>query len=214
MWIEIRKEIAGLLAIALLGICVGGCGGGIGMRPISGKSTISEAALPPNTLLAHGYVKGDQDEDHEVNGYDPDDAGTRHYGRAGSVADKRAILPVLRGYYAAAAAGDGARACSLTVPRVGKSVNFVDAATEDYSPLPGSPVLRGRGCVVVMSTLSKEHHGELAAEAESLVLTGLRVHSGEALALLGFSTIGECVIALKHENGVWRVNGLFDIGIR
>jgi hypothetical protein len=92
-------------------------------------------------------------------------------------------------------------------------VNLVNAVAEDYEPVPGSPPLRGKSCVAIMSVLTKERHEELAADIDALVVIGMRVHGSHGLAFLGFRTTGERLIPLERERGVWKVDGLFDSGV-
>src|ERR1700722_9331107 len=75
----------------------------------------------------HEDGDGDSSEEYETtfdNGdyHDSDDGAMLNFGKVASRTEARAITMVVKRYYAAAAAGNGARACSLMAPAVAKSL--------------------------------------------------------------------------------------------
>jgi hypothetical protein len=198
------KNMLGALAAGLLGACACACGAAV-------KSAAPAVPFQSSTTPIHGYIKGDQDGEPEVNGRDEDDTLIRGFGHPASAADRQAVAALVKRYYAAAASGDSAAACALTFAGLAKSANFVGATAEDYEPVPGrSPPLRGKSCIAVMSVLTKERHEELVADIDTLVVVGVFVRGAHGLAYLGFGTTGERFILVERERGTWKVDGLFD----
>lgn len=206
----------------MLAVSMTACGGGAARKrtaAASAERTTSAAAevpFPASTVPRHGYVKGDQDWDEPQNatGPDSDDKGIRDYGHAGDATDRRAATRLLRRYYDAAAAGDWRLACALTFAPLARSGKLVDAVSEDYRPVAGSPDLQGKSCAQVMSALTEQHHEELKGDTETLVVTSLRTRGTRALAIVGLRTTGERVVELAHEGSSWKVDDLFDAGVR
>jgi hypothetical protein len=201
------------LVIALLSLGVAACGSQDKSRGSVSEASSSAAAnmaiTPSATVLSGGYVRGDDDADGSGS-EDYDDAGVRGYGRAASAADRQVVTALLKGYYAAAAAGDGATACSLMLPRLVKGSNLGEAAEEAYPPAPSTPPLRGKSCAQIMSLLFTEDHQQLAADSATLVVSSLRVKGNHGLALLGFRTTPERQIPVERGGGVWKVDAPLD----
>jgi hypothetical protein len=180
------KSLLGLLVVAL--ISLGGfasCGGN------SGKAV-------SNTASQHS-VKRDRDNDADNN---DDDAHILEYGQAASPADRQVLTALITRYYAAAAALEGAKACSLLMPFIAESV------TEDYGH---TPALRGKSCAVVMSKLFRQHHQLLAGESATLKFLTVRVQGNKSLVVLSFSTLPEVrqISARRHGSG-WKLLDLLD----
>jgi hypothetical protein len=182
--------------------------------PAPGASTASSAAT--------GSFMGDEDDDDTASNntgnskydndadfdndtikskgyYDGDDGGIRSYGHAASAADKRAIAALVKRYYAAAAASDGAKACPLMYS------TLQEAIPEDYGQPPGPAYARGKTCAVVMSKLFAHVHSRLAGAFE---MTGVRVDGREARALLGSRTTPARFILATRERGAWKIDEL------
>jgi hypothetical protein len=146
----------------------------------------------------------DFDNDYKDNAskgyYDNDDQSVRAYGHAVSATDKHALTAVVERYYAAAAAGDGATACSLIKP------SFARAIPEDYGQAPGPAYLRGaKTCPAVMSLLFRHSHGQLTGAIE---VTGVRVMGNQAFVLLDSMTVPASFINVERTGGAWRIVGL------
>src|SRR5690242_11761264 len=133
------KSLLALLLVSLFSLGVGACGGSSAGGG-SGSASASATRHPAR----------DRDDDGDKN---DDDAHVLYWGRAATGADQQAITTLIKRYYAAAAAEDGAQACSLLVPFV------AEAVPENYGHQPG---LHGRSCAVVMSKFFRQRHHLLA----------------------------------------------------
>jgi hypothetical protein len=208
-----------LLAIVLLTLDVTGCGG-----TSRGAGSTSRVSSNPSATPALRSLKGDEDDDETAGNYtsnrsndndddygnvrrvenegyyDSDDSSILTYGHAASVADRRAITALVERYYAAAAAEDGAKACSMITS------TFATAIPEDYGQAPGPAYLRGAGtCQAVMSRLLKHVHRQLPA---AIKVTEVRVGGNQARALLGSRTTPASFILVERERGTWKIDGL------
>jgi hypothetical protein len=206
------KSLLALPVIALLGLGATACGGAdraahmpAGRYLNDGDAEKIDDHDPDNRSSNHEDGDGDSFKEYEDtydNGSyrDSDDHSTLILGHAASAADRRAITAVVKRYYAAAAAGDGAEACSMLTPSLAR------AAPEDYGKRAGPVYLRGsRNCPAIMSRLFKHFHAELTGAIE---VTGVRVDSESTLALVGSSTIPAGEVAVKREGGAWRLTSL------
>ncbi|HEX5309686.1 MAG TPA: hypothetical protein VFW38_11465 [Solirubrobacteraceae bacterium] len=100
-------------------------------------------------------------------------------------------------YYAAAAAGDGAVACSLLTTPIAR------AAVETYGQGLGPAFLRGsKTCPEVLSRVFRHSHEELAGTAR---VTAVRIERGHALAFLDSATLRYVYTRARREAGAWRV---------
>jgi hypothetical protein len=207
------RWLLALLAVMLVGPSVVACGGaGTGSTSFSNAPSHVAATGGATTTTASGIASTgveskrdrDNDDDNPTNGYyDDDDNAILHYGRAASAADKRAVASVIKRYYTAAVAADGATACSLINSVIAESV------VEDYGQATGPQSLRGRTCATVMSMLFKQRHGQVAAELPTLEVTSVRVEDNRGWALLGFGPAKPPGRILIHRDGAaWRVGEL------
>jgi hypothetical protein len=202
------RSLLALPSIALLGLGVGACGdAGKRTGSASGSSSSAVAAATVATTRVQPRLPTDSDEDNDNPGgsrYDADDSPVLRFGRAASAAQGRAIASLVRRYYAAGAAGDGASACSLLYPLLAESV------VEEYSQSPG---LRGKTCAEVLSKLFKRRHQELAGDVAALKPTVVRVGGDHGLALVRFGGTRERRVLLRRERGAWKMDVLLDIGV-
>jgi hypothetical protein len=144
----------------------------------------------------------DLDPDDRGKGPNDDEQGMVAAGHGASLADRRAIATIVRTYYAAAKAGDGAKACSLL------DATLVTAITEEAGKLAPSDA---RTCVTSVSRLFKQQHQYLVAEDPgTMVITGVHVKDAAGVATLGFKTMPEGEILLQREGRAWKINALFD----
>lgn len=208
------KPLGGLAVAVLLSLCVTACGG-------SGKSTNSSPNIvvpsDPTAQVNTTSFKGDiddeeehssgssvgdtdADEDNDVKEHDyyqdRDDALIAAYGHAAGAADYRAITTFVKRYYAVAAAGNGAEACSMIAPAFAKRI------PQEFGSTDGPAYMRGNTCAVVMSRLFKYDHQKLTSVSE---VTGVRVKGKEALVLLGSKTWPASYLELERQAGGWRV---------
>jgi hypothetical protein len=127
------------------------------------------------------------------------------YGHAANPADNQTITTLVRRYYTAAAADDGAKVCSLIY-----SI-FEEAIAEDYGRPPGPASLRGKTCAVVMSKLFKQRHKQQVTDLARLQVTGVRLQGGKGYVLLSFGKTGPGrYLFVKREHSTWKINSLID----
>lgn len=182
----------GILAIVVLGVGLAGCGGSSSQGTASHSTRVT-------TVRDFSTYKNDRDNDGDHN---DDDAGVLDYGHAADATDHRISVALVTHYFAAAAADDGARACSLLIPFVAESV------VENEGHTPG---LHGKTCAVVMSKLFKQRHAVLAMKSATLKVIGVRVEGNKALAILDFPTIPEVrQITERRDGSTWKLEDLLD----
>lgn len=131
---------------------------------------------------------------------DGDDKATFAYGRPPSPSVGRAIVSIVRDYYAAGAAGDGARACALLTPNLARST------PEDYGRAGGPSYLRGgKTCQMVMSMLFAHFHSELT---EAITVVEVRVAGGTAQVVFSSRKMPASDIFLRRRGNTWRMVAL------
>lgn len=198
------RSLFALLAIALLGVGVGACGG---------TSHASNRYLNDGDHDPIGDEDGDNSSDTDNDAprdyqpvinesgryHDADDSMTLAYGHAAGPADTRAVVALVKRYYAAAAAGDGKSACSMILP------SLVKAVPEDYGKLGPQYLHGGKTCEAVLSLLFEHFHSKLAAP---IGVTGVRIEGKQAYALLGSATMSASYITVQREHGAWTINQL------
>jgi hypothetical protein len=182
------RALLGLLAIVLLGMSFTACGGS------SGSGSF------PHAAASTAAPKKDRDDDDDNN---DDDNQVLYYAQAAVGNNRQAIESLIVDYYAASAAENGAKACTLLMPFVAESV--VESVGE-------SPGLHGKNCAVVMSKLFKLHHGELATKSAQLKFYSVRASNRKALILLSYAYLPEVrqFILRRDGSGAWRVMSLLD----
>lgn len=185
--------------IAALGPSVAACGSSSG-DAVSRSSTVANGDSASTTAAGASSTHGsDRDNDSDHN---DDDENVLDYGHAANAADRRASVALVTRYFAAAAGGNGATACSLLMPFISGSV------VENYSRLRG---VRGNTCAVVLSNLFRQRHRQLAAKSASLEVIAVRVEGDKALAVLNLPEIPEVrQIAERRLGNRWRLLVLFD----
>jgi hypothetical protein len=147
----------------------------------------------------------DNDSDNSSSSYyDSDDTSVRGFGHAANASDRRAITALIASYYAAAAAGDGAKACSLIYSTLAGTL------PEDLAGA-GPAYLRGtKTCPRIMSKLFEQNHLQFAAYSTKLEVSGIRLKSGRGLVVLGFKTLPGRQIEVGREHGVWKIFAVVD----
>jgi hypothetical protein len=211
------KLLLTLPAVVLLGVGATACGG-VGKGPVSASQSSSNAAVAGSAVVRTASSAtpvqpspkkdSDGDGDNLTNSfYDTDDKAILAYGHAASAAEVQAVTAVVKRYYAAASAGDGATACSLIYSILAESI------AEDYGRPPGPPALRGKTCAVVMSKLFKQRHQQLTADVFTLKVTGVRVDGKRGSALLSFRRMPDRHILVHRERGAWKIYTLLDAGL-
>jgi hypothetical protein len=192
------RSLLASLAIAIFSIGAVACGrAGHASKSAGSASRASSNSAAPETNDA------EEDRSHA----DADDDGVLLFGQAAGAADTRAVTALVKRYYAAAAASDGATGCSLLYSTIAGTV------VENYGQPPGPPALRGGSCAVVMSKLFKQHRRQLAAEVATMQVTGVRVKGDQGLALLNFGSPPERHMLVRRERGAWKIGVFLDIGM-
>jgi hypothetical protein len=201
------RSLLTLPSIVLLGMGLGACGNA-GKRTGRGSGlSFSAAAATIATTRVQLRLPTDSDEDNDNPGsgrYDADDSPVLRFGHAASAVEMRAISSLVRRYYAAGAAGDGASACSLLYSLL------ADSVVEEYA---GSPGLRSKTCAEVLSKLFKQRHRELAGDVAALKTTVVRVGGDRGLSLVRFGATRERRVLLRRERGAWKMDVLLDVGV-
>lgn len=181
---KMTKLLLTLLAIAILGVSFAACGG-----PSTSTGSATTSSVP----------KRDRDDDGDNN---DDDAHVLYYGRTPTATERQVLTALVTGYYAAAAAEDGARACALLIPFVAESV------VEQYGH---TTALKGKTCAAVMSKLFKAHHKLISGESASLKFYTVRVRGVKALTVLSFANLPEIrQLAERRAGSAWKVLDLLD----
>jgi hypothetical protein len=191
-----------LLVLTLLGVSVTACGGaskGTGSASQTSSSATATGGAPTTTTFT-----GTTPAPTTATGVGSENAGGTDkiatFGHAASVADKQAITALVKRYYAAAVADDGAKACTLIYSL------YEEAIAEDYgrSP-PGPPGLSGNTCAVVMTKLFKHVPGQPPAVLATTEVTGVRVKGKDGIVQLHSKAIPRGEIAVRRELGSWKV---------
>jgi hypothetical protein len=153
------------------------------------------------------------DDDHPRK--DPDDQIIRAYGRTATVVEVSAVVTLVKRYYTAVAAHDGAAACLLIYSGFTNGAAIAKALPSGYAPAPGSTVLDGKSCPQVASLLFGfdrqlllEQH--IVEGTPGPRVTAVRISGADGLAVLGFRTTPERWLPLKHEPGGWKIAAFLD----
>ena len=125
------------------------------------------------------------------------------YGQAANASDAQAIATLVKRYYAAAAAEEGAQACSLTY--------YIEVETlpERYGGPPGPRWLHGAStCPALLTRVFKHFHNQLTGAID---VKAVRVRGVSAQALVGFPGLPDGVVKIRREGDVWKVDGLLAV---
>jgi hypothetical protein len=207
------KSLFPMLASTLLGLGATGCAAGTATTPTSppshttGPTDDATAGPPTHGGSATGYLKNDGDKDFDDAEHDrgnPEgDASALFapFGHRASPADAQAVTRLVRSYFAASAADDGAKACSLLAASLARGVG----------PDPGRSTGGVRsGCAASMSLLLEQQHRQLIAEdVATMVVTRVHVKGNLGVAALGFRRVPESEILVEREAHTWKIDALF-----
>jgi hypothetical protein len=195
-------------ALALSALVVVGCGGANVGSAARGSSATGGAAGVASTPVPKGPVlqDGDGDDDRLGSRSDPDTDEVFTYGSVAGPSDRRAIVSLLSRYYAAAAAGDGGRACAMLHWLV------AEAVVEEHSHGRGPASLRGATCAQVATKVFRQRHRELVEDARTLQVTEVRVRAKKAWVRVHFGPVREVLVLAHREHGAWQMNNLLDAG--
>jgi hypothetical protein len=132
--------------------------------------------------------------------HDGDDLATVSFGHAASATDRHAIATLVKRYYAAAAAGDGAKACSMMASPMARSLPQTSGGGAAPAYLRGA-----KTCEAVAVRVFAHARPQIDHE---VVVTGVRVQGGTVVALLGSTKAPASVISLGREGGAWKIEAL------
>ncbi len=198
----------GLLAVPLVMSCLGivACG------EVGSKTEDAQRDKQTSTALAPGYQVRDNDDDYDnahgtATRYDLDDNPTLDFGHLADVADAAAITELVKRYYAAAAAENGAAGCHMLLPAMAESL------PEEYATPSGGESANGSTCAVVLTKAFKRQHARYVSRNASLLVTSVRVEGVQGLALMQFKGILDAHLRVRHYGGEWTVRQLIDEGL-
>jgi hypothetical protein len=211
------KSLLSLLAMVLLGASVNACGSTNKTADTkkSRSSVVASSGAPTTTVSSTpppgSYLKNDGDTDADDysksrRGGGDDQPFVASYGKRAGTADKQAVRAVIKSYYQAAAAEDGARACSLL------SRSLSEGSAEERTQAPGQTQQNGgQGCVLALSTFFKQQHRQLVADdVATMVVVDVHVKGNLGLAVLGFRKMPEGEIVVERQDGNWKIDALLD----
>lgn len=216
-----RSLLVSLIPL-LASVVISGCGGSrADVR--TGLATGSTGRVAVVTHTGSGHFRGDEDDDDPSRSansnnpndkdedfdndptdnvgkgfHDSDDNSVLRYGHRARGVDRKEIVSVVNRYFAAAAAEDGATACSLTFSLL------ADALPEDYGHAPGPLYLRGdKNCRVILTEIFKHQRSELV---QPVKVTEVRISGHRGLAVLGSPTLPASETELRRELGSWKID--------
>jgi hypothetical protein len=179
----------GLLAAILVGLGVGACGG------VASRGHDTSTPVGASTSTPH---RTDLDNDGDNN---DDDGKVLAYGHAAGAGERRIATTLVKRYFAAAAAEDGARACRLLVPLLAE----IAAEANEHAPAAD------RTCPAALSRLFRRHHPLLVHKSASLEAIAVRVRGRRMLVVLEFPPLPEArQIEERRVGGVWRMFSILD----
>lgn len=180
------RPLAALLAV-LLGLGLAACGS-------SGNPSASASNATSDTRH-----RSDRDNDSDHN---DDDGNVLDFGQAANATELHSIVALVTGYFKAAAAADGAKACALLVSLQAESIVEQDGR---------SPALRGGSCAVVMSKLFELDHSLLVGKASAMKIIAVRIQGDVGLVVIEFPEIYEArQIGVRRVGDGWKVFDLLD----
>lgn len=167
------------------------------------------ATTAPNVATPGGYLKSDSDNDKDDG--NPHDTAEHAdnlvaaYGKRASRADKRTVTTLIKHYYTAAVADDGAKACSLLDSTLATGLG----EGQGQSGQSG-----GETCATAVSLAFKQQHEQLVADdIATMIVIAVHVKGDVGMATLGFRAVPVGEILVKRERGTWKMDALFDTGL-
>jgi hypothetical protein len=177
------KPLVWILVVALLSLSITACSG----ADKDGGPVSHGSSGPSATTYNAAAVKSVLD-----------------FGHAADPVDKQAVTTLVKHYYHAAAAEDGATACSLILS------NLANSVPEDYGQAPGPSYMRGKTCPAVMSRLFMHFHQRMASDFASLEVTRVRLKTRGGYAVLRFNEMPIREINVVRQGSTWKLSSLLD----
>jgi hypothetical protein len=191
-------------AAVLLSVGVGACGG-------AGGGAAGSSGSAPHAVTAAAVAKlplpeRQPDSEYDSDSYqgEPDNDNNHVFGHPAAAAEVSEITALVKRYYAAAAASDGAAGCSLLYS------TFAEGVAEDYGQLAGLSQAQGATCAEVMSKLFERRHRQLSADNATLKVVAVRVLGKRGSVMLDFGGTHGRYLEVHGELGRWKVDSLFD----
>lgn len=205
------RPLFGLLAAGVLGISVCACGSAdksaspaqsiAHVSTTSGVTATSEHAESSTNAQAEGTSLSSSSQ------LGDDRAGRRilSFGHAADASNAQVITALVRRYYRAEAAENGAAACSMLYS------TYEESVPEDYGTSPPGPAYaRGTTCPAVMTLVFKHFHGQIAARLPKLKVSRVRLSGHQGVVVLSFGSMPEREIHVDREGRTWKVVALMD----
>jgi hypothetical protein len=204
----IPRLLASFAAI-LLALATAGCGGAGGSHRVRDPDDEETTTVTtPSTDPAPVEATVDADHDNDVGAAEDDrnNNSAVDFGHEARPAERRAIVALVKRYYAAALADDGTRDCSLLLSTI------AEAAPNDNSREPGTPAyMHGQTtCAGVLDKLFHHYHAQLAAEAPKLRVGHVRLEEHHGLVFLRFGALPERESSVIREGRVWKMSQIYD----
>ena len=196
-----KSPLVPLAVVVLLSACIAACGSTGKQTPAALHTASSSVAAAP----AQTGTDADNDNDLSAPYDDRSNNSVLASGHQPSASERRAITLLLKRYYKAATAENGARACAMIYS------TLAEAVPEDYgqSP-PGQPYMKGTTCPMVLTMIFKHFHPQLSLELPKLKVAGMRISEGHGVAVLRFGRLPERQIAIRREGHTWKISALLD----
>jgi hypothetical protein len=179
----------------LLGVGALGCGASATQNASSAQGI---ATVQRQSQQYRPTKDGDGDYDNGT-----DDLG---FGYPATPQDVRDATALIRRYYAAAAADDGAMACSLTNRAVVKEI------AQPEVRIKGGRTMPRLSCAEALARNFRPIVKELVYKRDALAVVRVRVLDNTGLAILHFgATIRD--ITLYREHGRWKIQSMLDTAL-
>jgi hypothetical protein len=205
-------RLGAVLILTLSCLALAACAGGHDHTANISSATrprAAQATTAPRPTGPGGFLASDADADQDDAGKQSfylkpsrhDSFVTEGEGPKATAADRRAVTTLVKRYYAAGAAEDGARAC----PMLSSALRAGLSETWGSTGRTGG----GTGCTMALSLFFRQQRQLLeAADVATMVVVDVRVRDDRATALLGFRAIPVGSIHIEREHGVWRMDDL------
>lgn len=186
-------------AVLALMSCVLFC---LGLSACAGAG---RGATTPSTSmkLPRPELKIDAELDSDSYPGEADNDNNHVYGHAANTTQTRVVTALVKHYYRAAAARDGARACSMIYSVLAESV------PEDLGGPSGGSSPHGVTCAAVMSRLFEHNHARLVVDNATLRVTAVRIRGNHGSVLMSFGARRSTFyMGLHRERGLWKIDRL------
>lgn len=205
----IRLRLLVLPVILLLVLAAAGCGGTARSHEVRDPDdenigTVTTASNGPAPLEAK--IDADHDSDIGAPQDDPNNRSSEDFGHEATPAERRAIVALLKHYYAAALADEGAEDCTLLLSTI------AEAAPNDSSREPGTPAyMHGQTtCAGVLDRLFAHYHAQLAAEVPKLHVGHIRLEEHHGVVFLHFGSLPDRQTSVIREAHTWKMSQIYD----